>query len=382
MTARKLAIVGDTHADEPKRFDDHCRVLDWIADDAAARGCDAMAHTGDIFERRSTANERLAVASWIRRVTTHMDFVAVSGNHDDPRDVELLHLIEPSTRKALIARTIPGTFVVNGFVFHCLPWPRKAHLLAQLEATAGDGDEDAKTALRAILRGFAGTDADGLPSVLVAHVMMSGSRTSRSQPPLVGQDLELVLDDLALAECDFYALGHIHLAQDWRIDDAPVVYPGSPRRCNFGEMEDKSYVIATFEGSRCVEWERVPTPAPAMVHVAGEWREGGLATDLTVEALAALEPGTEVRLRYDVDASERAAAKEGAERRAAQLRESGALVTVEERVRPETRARVPEVAAARSIGEKLTTWWDATDRDPGERREPLLVKLAELEAAT
>lgn len=385
MTVRQMALVGDTHADARSRFDDYTRIMAWVAEDAANRGCDAMAHSGDVYERRSTSEERMAVAEWVTSVTEAMDLVIVGGNHDDPLDVDLLNRLD-SGRHSLWATSFPTTVRLGGFHFLCLPWPRKAHLLSTLGADAGDGDENAKTALRQILTGWGTAERVGAePRILLAHAMVSGSKTSVSQPPLVGQELELSLDDLALANPDFVALGHIHLAQEWNLSEpdepgvVPIVYPGSPRRCNFGETEDKSYVIATFDGTTCVEFERIPTPCPPMLHVSGEWADGQLTTDVTVEQLGELGPGAEIRLRYDVAAPERQEARAAAEARAEQLRRSGATVKLEERVRVDTRARAPEVARALSVADKLVAYWDAKNDECVGRRPELLTKLGELE---
>jgi len=384
VTIRKLALVADTHADGRSRFEDYKRIMLWIAADAAARGCDAMAHAGDVFERRSTSEERIAVAEWMTAVTDEMPLAVVAGNHDDPRDIDLLNRLAGG--HDIWAASSPATIRLGGFRFCLLPWPRTAHLLASLPpGHAGNGEDDAKTALRAILTGWGGMARDEEPRILLSHAMVRGSRTSTSQPPLVGQELELSLDDLACAEADFVALGHIHLGQEWAIDAGnwrvPVVYPGSPRRCNFGETEDKGYVVATFDGNHCVEWDRIPTPAPPMLHVSGEWKDGELVTDLTAEQLAQIGAGAEVRLRYDVAASEREPARAAAEARAEQLRGAGATVKVEDRLRIETRARAPEVARALSVADKLVAYWDSTNDDCVGRRDPLLAKLHDLEAS-
>ena len=37
MPTHTIAIVSDTHADERSRWDEHCRVMDWIVADMAKR---------------------------------------------------------------------------------------------------------------------------------------------------------------------------------------------------------------------------------------------------------------------------------------------------------------------------------------------------------
>jgi exonuclease SbcD len=101
-----------------------------------------------------------------------------------------------------------------------------------------------------------------------------GSVTSTGQP-LVGCDLEVGLEDLALVQADAYLLGHIHKGQAWEIAGAPCVYPGSPRRTSFGESEAKGYTIVTVEGHAATT-EFVELPTTPMLHFSGLWRDGAM----------------------------------------------------------------------------------------------------------
>jgi DNA repair exonuclease SbcCD nuclease subunit len=180
--------------------------------------------------------------------------------------------------------------------------------------------------------------------------------------------MELGLEDLALAGASLVAIGHIHRGQDWTWDGVPIVYPGSPRRTAFGELEPKGYVIATFAGPRLVSWERVAVPATPMVLLddewsGGEWLAGRHSVDDDVR-------GAEVRVRYRVAADERDAARAGAERLRADLLARGAVsVKLEERVRATTRARAPEVAEARTLPEQLRAFWAARNIEVSPARQ-------------
>src|SRR3990167_5101025 len=103
---KNVAIIADTHADETKRFDEHNRVMAWIAKDVAERKVDLVAHCGDMWERRSTSAERAAVGDWVRAVTEHVPLIAVAGNHDDPADV--LWLSKLRTKYPVYAFDRPG----------------------------------------------------------------------------------------------------------------------------------------------------------------------------------------------------------------------------------------------------------------------------------
>lgn len=376
----RIALVGDSHADINGRFDEHNRIMEWIGEDAAARGVSLFLHSGDIWERRSTSSERIAVADWVRNWTDHAPLVLVAGNHDDELDIEWLGRLR--TRNPVFARTRPDVVSIGGVAVACLPWPRKANLLA---ATPGMSYEEADAAtveaLRNVLRGLGDKVAEhGGARILLAHAMVRGSRVSHAQPPLVGGHYELGLDDLTLARAEFYALGHIHLGEgnEWDAAGAPVVYPGSPRRCTFGESEEKGYVLITFtDAGELVGWERVATPATPMILLEGRWLDGqivGVAHPPLGHA--------EVRLRYQVPIDQREAARVEASAWKQRILDAGAVsVKVEEVVDAQQRARAPEVASARTLREQLEAYWARYGFEPGDRRGSLLSKLEGLESS-
>lgn len=395
----RVGIVADHHFDETSRFEECISVHDWIADDMRRRNVDVALSSGDVFERKSSIREREAVAAWFVAVTEYAPLVVVRGNHDAVGDLALLRRLR--TVHELIIEEAAGVHRVStrrGPVsVACLAWPRKAHLAAMV----GDGDLERADgdALRAVLRGM-GQEMqrfDG-PRVLLAHAMVRGSVTSTGQP-LVGCDHELGLADLGLVDADLYALGHIHRGQEFSIGGAPCIYPGSPRRTAFGELEDKGYIVADFEESdggrwRCVNHELVRTPCRPMLQIDGEFHgeHVGLPGDVVVPAGLALsglpdDPaelrGAEVRVRYLVEADRRDEARAHAARAKADLLERGAYsVKVEEQVVATTRARAPEVGRAQTLPEQLEAFWASKGIElDEERRARLLGRVAGLEGS-
>jgi DNA repair exonuclease SbcCD nuclease subunit len=387
----RMAFTGDTHADETRRLEEHNRIMAWIGRDAAERGCDAITHSGDVWERKSTSRERRAVADYMQAWAEHMPVVVVPGNHDDEIDVEWLGRLR--ARHTISAITSPRVLAVGPAAIACLPWPRKGTLLAKLGIVAREeGNQVATEALRSVLREL----GDGLsrhqlgPRIFLGHCSMRGSKTSDAQPPLVGHDFELTIADLVSIPAAFFGLGHIHLGQDWEAEigptmtvgnAAPIVYPGAPRRCDWGEPESKGYVVAEFEGSKLVSWERVPTPCAPMLHVNVRFERGSLVISNEDANLIERSPGAEVRLRYDVPVDQRVAAKSAAEDLAELLKVCGgaAAVELDDVVIAETRARAPEVAAATTLPAKLEAHWRSVAFDPEERRSSLLDKARLLE---
>ena len=378
----KIAIVADSHYDEHSRFQECINLHEWIQCDSAKRGCSLLLHAGDLFERRSTPRERVAVVNWFADVAMAMPVVLVRGNHDAIEEHELWP--ELRTRHPIHTYDATGFVVEAGVMVAAMAWPRKANVEA-----AG---VDAREAMRATLRGLGDMMAehDG-PRVLLTHAMVRGSRTSTGQE-LLGCELELGLEDLALARADLYALGHIHAHQHWMVGNAPAIYPGSPRRANFGELEPKGYVVAEFDGRQLVGCEFVEVPATPMVHVDDEWGlfgddmgelSGKMGWLAGAHGLPRSCEGAELRFRYRVASEFRDQARAAAQRWRDEWLAEGALsVKVEEQVLATTRARSPEVARAVTLVDKLDALWSARRDVPDPvRRDALVAKLGELESS-
>lgn len=380
----KIALIGDSHFDSSSRFAECIRVHEWIAADIARRGVGLVMHSGDVFERRSNPEERRAFADFVRAVTEHAPLIIVRGNHDALGDLALFRRLR--TKHPVIVEEACGVHTVAGAAIACLAWPRKAQILAAADSmSVEEGAADAGDALRNVLRalGMALEQHDG-PRVLLAHAMVRGSKTSAGQP-LVGCDMEISIGDLALVNADFIALGHVHMPQEWEGSDAlggaPVVYPGSPRRTAFGEVEEKGYVIAELNG-RDVRWERIATPCAPMLLVEGQYDEelGAVDPGLNVPTRETAV-GAEIRFRYEVPADAREAARRKADEwRHLWLGYGAAHVKVEEVVIASTRARAPEVAEARTTWAQLEAHWASRNDSPAPERLPALKeKLSTIE---
>jgi DNA repair exonuclease SbcCD nuclease subunit len=394
----RIVQVGDSHYDENSRFEECIAIHDWIAAEVERQRAHLVIHTGDVFERKSTPKERAAFAAWVQRIADHCPLVIVRGNHDVPLDLSLFARLE--TRYPVIVEERADVHVVDvgsdvydvtfQVAVGCLAWPRKAELLAATGTIGQAAEQAAQDALHGVLRGL-GAELSGHigPRILAAHALVTGSRTSSGQP-LIGHSMSLDLSELALAKADFYAIGHVHLPQQWSIDGAPVVYSGSPRRTDFGESEAKAIVVAEFEPTttgawQCARWDYVETPARAMLFGEDEWGENADGAFGWLVGWHGLDPdhadGAEVRLRYTVDSDRREAAKAAAAKVRDDLIARGAvMVKVEEEVRPAQRAKAPEVARPLTLAGKLSAFWSARGTVPDAARQARLgSKLSQLE---
>ena len=395
----KIAFTADGQIDSRSRMEEFVRVHDFMAEDAQRRGCTAFLHGGDVYERRSTSEERAAVRSWLSKVTRYADVAIVGGNHEAPGEVDELTFMGDQDRRSVVTTERPLMFIErkSGVAVAMLPWPRRSSLAAWVGKPLGREELNAVglDALRSILRGFAQEWKDWKgPKILLAHAMVRGSRQGPDQPIMPGQDFELGLEDLALAEAHVNLLGHIHMPQEWDVEpfpcnhppeecscdpkSTPTIYAGSPRRTAYasGELEPKGYVVLEFDGPRLVKWERVPTPATPLYLVEAAfqpgvgfvWAGSGVNQDFT---------GAEVRFRYEVDADNRDEAK----RYEAGLPTTfgfASEIKIEPIVRPRSTARLAAVSGDKPLAEKIALVWDR-DGVSAERRPSLLARLAELE---
>ena len=347
------------------------RILDHIADHAGEIKPNVIALAGDLFDARSTPEERLFLADILRRLAVVAPVYAIHGNHDNPDDVSLFNLV----RDAHVI-TEPGVKVVEGVRFAFLPWPKLGNLAATVgpKASIAERREIAKAALIDILRGFRGEINPGEASVVLTHMSISGAAMDSGQPVSASDEMSLSADEFFESGAAGILCGHIHLRQQMRSGDGrPVWYAGAPFRTTFGESAgSKGGLVWDWIGGA---WRVTPWDAPArpMVLLEGKWIDG---------QLTGLEHGplddAEVRLRIEFPSEEREAARIQAEELKKALEAEGAhSVTIDERPVIVTRSRCVEITAARTTIEKLKAWAQSAGSEVPEDVE---AKLQILEA--
>ena len=388
----RALVLADSHFNDRERFAECVRLHEEIVEMARDLRPDVILHAGDLYERASTPTEREAVADFVQACASIAPVVVVRGNHDARHDIE--HLRRLRAAHPIWALEDPQLVEVGGMAIAALPWPRKAAVLAHCES-AGHAADTAADGLRAILRGLGNElEAAGKPSVLLSHAMVRGSKTSTGQQ-LVGCDFELGLEDLDLCRAHAYALGHIHMRQEWSIGNLPVFYPGSPRRSNIGEREEKGVSLLTWNGTyRQFKVEYIPTSAIPMVLCEADYYSETYSPESTAPAGLYFSDhshegpdecavkGAEVRLRYNVSEGDRRDARRCAEYWIARALEAGAIdAQIEERVAVETRARAPELATAQTLVDQLRVFWESNGTTPdAETSARLTEKLKEIES--
>lgn len=376
----RIMATGDNHFCEEKRFDECVLVHDWIADQVHNERPDLFLLAGDIFERKSTPMERLSVANFLLKVLDECTVVMVRGNHDE--DLELFAklkgkhalIIVQDARVLRLATKRDPKDVSGHIAVAAMAWPNVATLRAS--------GMDERTALQNVMRGLgAEIDQHDGPKLAIGHYMIDGSQTSHGQP-LIGHSLNVSLSELAMLNCPLVLAGHVHMPQQWQWGDTDIRYCGSPYRTAFGEVEQKSIVMADWADAR---WQvtLLPTPARQMLLLDGDWGvdeegEGWIGENIPQ---AAVVMGADVRFRYRVGSDRREAAAAAAERvRGVLLTDGAHSVKLEERVIAKTRARTPEISTTSSTAQQLETLWEARKEEvDGPRKARLLEKVAAID---
>lgn len=371
---KRIAHISDSHFDERNRLDDRCRVHRVFVNDARECGVDLIVHSGDVFERRSTAAERLAVAQFLADAAEVAPVVLVRGNHDLPGEVRIFERLNPLrilvADNALVSDRTAGEFFVAA-----VPWFDKSQIVAQAAIREQDDAtrqtiEAARALIDVIRIDCQKARQGGMIPIVVAHTMIGGSTVSTGQV-ILGQTVEQAPAEWAETGASYIALGHVHKTQEWY--EGRVAYAGSPDRMNFGEPEEKGWRLVTIGDDGHFESNRfMPLPARRMVLIDVDSSQSD--ADITKHDV----DGALVRLRIRCKASELGSLP--LDQLEGWLREAGAhRVKVEPIIQAETRARAPEIVSAKTVWEKVERYLDAKNVEVD--RESLHQRLSELEEA-
>ncbi len=336
---------------------------------------------GDLFDTRSTVDDRNA---WAARLTAMVAAAPVAicyGNHDAPGDLDIFGKLRGEWGVYVWAG--PDVFrlpLATGDIasLAVLPYPTKAGLVADGIAK-GDVISLAAALLGDLFEMFSRRLSEGVAQgdipVFMSHVNVAGSLTSSGQPQ-IGMEIEIdkvMLERLPDCYC---ALNHIHMPQ-------PIgrgVYAGSIAPMSWGEIEAKFYNVVTYTNAGAGwthVYEQRPIPSAPMYHVEGLLSREGFTWQVTkgpggaVDVAPASWRGAEVRVRYRFAQSEKSVLSEA---QVLAAFAEAARLEVEPIAVPDRALRSPEVAAARTLAEKLAAYLQMPALPPS-----LAEKLAALE---
>ena len=294
------------------RLDDFLKALDQVVDYAIENSVDLVLFCGDAYKSREpTQTQQREFALRINRLSTSgIPIFLLIGNHDLPNAIgkatatEIFHTLAV---KNVYVSNRPDIYRIetsSGIIqIASLPWLRRSSLLSK-EETKNLDFEQINQKLQQVLTNVVAAHAakldPGLPSILAAHVWVSGAKIGSERLMTIGQDPVLLPGNVANPAFDYVALGHIHKHQVlW--ENPPVVYAGSLERLDFGEEEDeKGFYLVEIEqgnsaGNRKVSFDFHPVRG-RMFHTVNV-NIDAKDTDPTETVLRAIRPDGEDKVR-------------------------------------------------------------------------------------
>ena len=263
------------------RLLDFLSTLDQVVDFTLENKIDLVLFCGDAYKSREPSQtQQREFAKRIRQLSSSgIPVFLLIGNHDLPNAVgraTSTEIFDTLAVKNVYVSNHPDIYHIptqSGIVqIASLPWLRRSALLARLsrEETKNLDFEQINQRLQQILTNIITANAvkidPALPSILAAHVWVSGARIGSERLMTIGQEPALLLSNMANPAFDYIALGHIHRRQVMHLNP-PVVYAGSLERLDFGEEEDdKGFYMVEIEpdketGKRRVAFDFHPVTA-------------------------------------------------------------------------------------------------------------------------
>jgi hypothetical protein len=237
----------------------------------------------------------------------------------------------------------------------------------------------------------------GYLTFMVGHANIVGSISSSGQPQW-GREIEVSSGHLGRLGPILKLFGHIHKPQEI----SGALYLGSVCRLDFGECEEKRYIVADIADDSSYTYESKPIDVAPMWHIDGvldrdgfhfehdDWMcqacrgtsdgvvdplhpEDGVLACVTCAGTGQRQSwaGADVRVRYKYKASERSVLNESTVR---DLFKTALRLKVESVVIPDRELRAPAVALAKTLPDKLAAYFKVEALSPA-----VAEKLAALE---
>jgi len=230
--------------------------FDQLVDYAIKNGVDLVLFCGDAYKSRDPSQtQQREFARRIKRLSgKNIPVFLLIGNHDLPNAIGRATTTEIFNTLAVANVHVanqPGTYKVqtpSGVVqIVALPWLRRSFLLTKEDSRNLNFDElnqQMQQKLTNIINAEAEKLDPALPSILAAHVWVTGARIGSEDYMTIGQEQVLLPSNVANPAFNYIALGHIHRHQVIS-EEPPMVYAGSLDRLDFGDEGDEKgfYVV-------------------------------------------------------------------------------------------------------------------------------------------
>jgi exonuclease SbcD len=241
------------------RLLDFLSALDQVVDYALENKVDLVLFCGDAYKSREPSQtQQREFARRIRRLSSsNIPIFLLIGNHDLPNSIG-----RATTTEIFDTLAVQNVYVSNRPDIYriptssgtiqiiSLPWLRRSALLSK-EETKNLDFEQINQGLQQVLTNIIADCSSKLdprlPSILAAHVWVSGAQVGSERLMTIGQEHVLLVSNVANPAFEYIALGHIHKHQVLS-QNPPVVYAGSLERLDFSEEEDeKGFYVVEIE---------------------------------------------------------------------------------------------------------------------------------------
>lgn len=379
----RILHVADLHFSvNPDKLEEMTRCSNHVLVEAIKEKPDVIVVAGDSVDEhdgkiRIDSETARAAISFIQRLADVAPVVIIRGTLSHDREtpyifsllkakypiyvsteIEQIGLTSDKRFKPLSGQTIGEPLIA---AFTLVPSVDKSYLMGKLHASIGEANLQARELMRDVFAGLGlvNQTITDVPRIMVAHGMVTGAKMSSGQTA-IGEDLEFGVDDLRAACCDYVALGHIHKMQSF---PGSIYYSGSIGRLNFGETEEKGFLIAEFEGQKVKEVKFLQTPARRFAIHSVEWDEKGTEAILAeAEKCAADCHGADVRFRYTIPEEEKHTISNGELEK--KFLDAGARkVKIEYSILPKNRTRAAGISKLSTLPEKLKRWGESVGED-------------------
>jgi exonuclease SbcD len=371
MDVVKVLHCADLHFDdEPRRLQNTVECCGRILTTAQAELPDLIAIAGDVYERGLILGSpgTLAAIDFVYQCGGLAPVVITSGTptHDAINSIEVFNKL--GTKHPIHATSLlhqvgltnegPRRFIeVNGdiegmsetsLLVSCLPSVTRAALMTMGSLSMNAAGIECAELLRDLFQAWGVTNEKanllGIPTILVGHGTVKGSRLSTGQR-VTDPDAEYGIADLRLTKAVLICLGHIHMGQQLQDN---TFYSGSITRADHGETEEKGFLLHTIAG-RTVTSRFVETPARTMRTLQPV---DGLPDASLLEMV---NEGDYVRIVYSIRQEDVSKVDDAFLRRLAYER-GAAQVKIDKTVLPMTNVRSEGISRLKSLKEKLERW--------------------------
>lgn len=258
----------DAETGLPMRVMDFLRALDQIVDAAIDEKVELVIFAGDAYKDRNPQPtfQRAWGERMMRLSQAGIPTLLLVGNHDVAPATGRAHTLHEFSTLSVphihvadrIALWTPEQLGLSLQII-AVPWVSRSRLIAR-EDSAGKTVEEVYQLIeelvsQRITQLIEKADPE-IPLILTAHASVQGAKYGSERAVMLGHELVLSGGLVNHKKLDYVALGHIHKPQVLSEKDShpPIVYPGSIERIDFGEKEDKRFVLAEV-GKGETHWE-------------------------------------------------------------------------------------------------------------------------------